>query len=304
MWVVSQVFTVIFVAANLLVSIPVFSVIVRYNLVNAGIMPLWAANVVSIGTPWLLSLVFYAGNQLSELLNWSSALLFVIVNITLPIALYLRSPAGVADAATARAAAAVADSSKSGAAAASGGLDDGITPIYGRAPVSWSTFMPSGSGGGGGRGADLDTSMGSAATGACVSARWRRAPLPPSTPPPPRPPSTPGDIVAGLTDALLFSAPLPSGARSLQAGGGGGAPVVDHWDAHGPIADASGGSGSSSAYPPVAEDINPWPAAVRRVVSQHTCAVITLVASVAVGLAGLGLQGWQEWQNDTGNSGS
>jgi len=247
MWAVSQVFTVIFVAANLLVSIPVFSVIVRYNLVNAGIMPLWAANVVSIGTPWALSLVFYAGNQLTELLNWSSALLFVLVNIVLPLALYLRSPAAAADKAAA-------------VTAAPKVHDDGITPIYGHAPVSWSTFMPIAPASverGGGAPTDADTSM--AASEA-----------------------------TGLSDALLFSAPLPSGSRSLQAG----APVVDSWDA-----DAAPGT-----YPPIAEDINAVPGVVRRCVSQHTYAIVTLVVAAAVGIAALGLQGWQEWLNDTGNS--
>jgi len=89
-WVSSQVAAYVFPAANLMTSIPIFSVMVRYNLVNGGLMPVWAANAVAVGGPWLLSLVFYSGNQLSELINWSSALFFAFVNLTLPAALFLR----------------------------------------------------------------------------------------------------------------------------------------------------------------------------------------------------------------------
>jgi hypothetical protein len=92
MWRVSQICTYIFPIANLMSSIPVFAVIVRYNLVNTGWVPLWVANLISVGLPWLLSLVFYSGNQLAELINWSSALLFVQINLIFPILLYLRNP--------------------------------------------------------------------------------------------------------------------------------------------------------------------------------------------------------------------
>jgi hypothetical protein len=92
MWRVSQICTYIFPIANLMSSIPVFAVIVRYNLVNTGWVPVWAANLISVGSPWLLSLVFYSGNQLNELINWSSALLFVQINLFFPVLLYLRNP--------------------------------------------------------------------------------------------------------------------------------------------------------------------------------------------------------------------
>lgn len=93
-WTLSKVAVFIFPAANLMTSIPVFAVMIRYNLVNAGLMRPWVANVVAIGSPWLLSLIFYSGNQLSELINWSSALFFVVVNLVAPVALFLRQLGG------------------------------------------------------------------------------------------------------------------------------------------------------------------------------------------------------------------
>jgi hypothetical protein len=62
----SQIACYVFPIANLVTSIPVFAIIVRYNIVNTGILPLWAANVVAVALPWALSLFFYAGNQLTQ----------------------------------------------------------------------------------------------------------------------------------------------------------------------------------------------------------------------------------------------
>ena len=79
----------VFPAANLMTSIPIFSVMVRYNLVNAKLMSPWPANLVAIGLPWALALVFYSGNALGELINWSSAAFFGAVNLVLPPLLFL-----------------------------------------------------------------------------------------------------------------------------------------------------------------------------------------------------------------------
>ena len=88
-WRASQVAAYVFPAANLMTSIPVFSVMVRYNLVNAGLLTPLPANLVGIGAPWLLALVFYSGNALTELINWSSAAFFGVVNLVLPPLLFL-----------------------------------------------------------------------------------------------------------------------------------------------------------------------------------------------------------------------
>ncbi|RYY33142.1 hypothetical protein EON62_04525, partial [archaeon] len=87
-WRVSKGLVYVFPLANLVSSIPVFCVIVRYNLINTEMCPLWLANFIAIVVPWALSLVFYSGNSLNDLLNWSSALLFVAINLVIPFALY------------------------------------------------------------------------------------------------------------------------------------------------------------------------------------------------------------------------
>lgn len=98
-WEISRLCTYVFPIANSVTSIPVFSVIVRYNLMQTGWCPLWVANAVAVGLPWALSLVFYSGNQLAELINWSSALLFVQINLIAPLCLFLmsRRTAAIAD---------------------------------------------------------------------------------------------------------------------------------------------------------------------------------------------------------------
>ena len=56
----------------------------RYNLVNARVLPHWAASAVSWALPWGLSLVFYSGNLLGTIITWMSALCVVELNFLLP----------------------------------------------------------------------------------------------------------------------------------------------------------------------------------------------------------------------------
>jgi len=108
-WQASRVMTYIFPLANILTSIPVFSIIIRYNLLQLRVpaacccgrgardarhpgettVPVAVANAIAVVAPWLAALPFYVGNQLNTLINWSSALLFVLINMVLPLACYL-----------------------------------------------------------------------------------------------------------------------------------------------------------------------------------------------------------------------
>jgi hypothetical protein len=123
MWQLSKICTFVFPVANLMSSIPVFAIIVKYNLIQTEWMRPWMASALAIGVPWLLSLVFYSGNQLTELINWSSALLFVQINMIVPLCLYLRSPLGRA------ARTALATAAKAVRRAASGGVGDATLPL-------------------------------------------------------------------------------------------------------------------------------------------------------------------------------
>lgn len=88
-WLISRIATFLFPICCLMTSIPVFAVIIRYNLVNTGIFPLWLANIIAVVVPWVISLIFYPANTLNALMNWSSALLFVALNMVIPLGVYI-----------------------------------------------------------------------------------------------------------------------------------------------------------------------------------------------------------------------
>jgi hypothetical protein len=87
-WTMSRICVYIFPCANLMTSIPVFSIIIRYNLLNNKLCSKYVANLFAVVFPWILSLFFYSGNQLNFIINWSSALFFVFINAILPSMLY------------------------------------------------------------------------------------------------------------------------------------------------------------------------------------------------------------------------
>lgn len=60
----------------------------RYNLMNEGVPQLWA-NLFAVVFPWLVALFFYAGDALANLITWSSAVLFVLLNCMLPILIWI-----------------------------------------------------------------------------------------------------------------------------------------------------------------------------------------------------------------------
>jgi len=93
---VSKIMTFIFAPCSLLTGIPVYSIIIRYNLLENHIMTKFWANLFAVVLPWILALFVYPGNMLGPVISWSSAILFVGLNFILPIAIYiyLQSPKG------------------------------------------------------------------------------------------------------------------------------------------------------------------------------------------------------------------
>jgi amino acid permease len=91
-WAASQICTFIFPIANILTSIPIFSIIIRYNLLQLhGVkVPVWVANLLAVVMPWVVVLPFYPGDTLDLVITWSSALLFCLLNLILPLAMYIR----------------------------------------------------------------------------------------------------------------------------------------------------------------------------------------------------------------------
>jgi hypothetical protein len=62
--VISQISVYLFPAVALMSSIPVFSIIIRYNLVENKICRKPFANFWAVVFPWILSVFFYAGKGL------------------------------------------------------------------------------------------------------------------------------------------------------------------------------------------------------------------------------------------------
>jgi hypothetical protein len=64
----------VFPIANIMTSIPVFSIIIRYNLLQLhGVhVPVWVANLFAVVLPWICSLFFFPANLLTQLINWAS----------------------------------------------------------------------------------------------------------------------------------------------------------------------------------------------------------------------------------------
>jgi len=72
-------------------SIPIYSIIVRYNLLENKICSKPVANFIAVLLPWLVVLPFYCGNGLSNVINWSTLISNGIVNFIIPFLLYIRA---------------------------------------------------------------------------------------------------------------------------------------------------------------------------------------------------------------------
>ncbi|KAK5577202.1 hypothetical protein RB653_002142 [Dictyostelium firmibasis] len=72
-------------------TIPVFSIIVRYNLTQNKFLPTWIANIISIVLPWLIVIPFQTGDWLNIISNYSSLFFGSVANFIIPFILYIKS---------------------------------------------------------------------------------------------------------------------------------------------------------------------------------------------------------------------
>ncbi|KAM9986825.1 hypothetical protein ACTFIY_011250 [Dictyostelium cf. discoideum] len=72
-------------------SIPVFSIIVRYNLTQNRLLSPCYANFIAILLPWIIVIPFQTGSWLNNISNYSSLFFGSIANFIIPFALYLKS---------------------------------------------------------------------------------------------------------------------------------------------------------------------------------------------------------------------
>eukprot|EP01132_Coremiostelium_polycephalum_P003307 gene3307-4142_t len=87
----SKISVYIFPFVVLASSIPVYSIIVRYNLMQNDLLPKWIANMVAVVLPWIIVIPFMTGDGLNKISNWSSLFFSSIANFIIPLLIYLRS---------------------------------------------------------------------------------------------------------------------------------------------------------------------------------------------------------------------
>ncbi|CAG8804835.1 34754_t:CDS:2, partial [Gigaspora margarita] len=89
--VISLITTYLFPIAALVTSIPVFTIIVRLNLMNNNSFNKRNAIFLSSFVPWIVILPFQTGVWLNALMNWSSLIFATISNFILPFYFYYLS---------------------------------------------------------------------------------------------------------------------------------------------------------------------------------------------------------------------
>eukprot|EP01079_Euglenida_sp_SAG-EU17-18_P001778 gene1778-2916_t len=85
----TKVATFLFPWAALVSGIPIMSIIIRYNLLEANICGKAVANFWAVLFPWAAALALYAGDFLDFLTNWGGNLCVVPLNFILPCILWI-----------------------------------------------------------------------------------------------------------------------------------------------------------------------------------------------------------------------
>lgn len=71
-------------------TIPVFSIVVRYNLMQSNIHKGWA-NIFAVALPWIVVIPFLTGNGLNEILSWGTLFFTSVANFIIPFAIYIKA---------------------------------------------------------------------------------------------------------------------------------------------------------------------------------------------------------------------
>eukprot|EP01064_Diplonema_japonicum_P025496 TRINITY_DN3691_c0_g2_i1.p1 TRINITY_DN3691_c0_g2~~TRINITY_DN3691_c0_g2_i1.p1 ORF type:complete len:599 (+),score=109.43 TRINITY_DN3691_c0_g2_i1:76-1797(+) len=90
-WGLSRIFAYVFPIFALVTGIPIFSIIMRYNLLENNICgSLWASFWSGV-FPWIVAIGLYTGNALGDTVTWSGLLVIVPLNFILPAWFYILS---------------------------------------------------------------------------------------------------------------------------------------------------------------------------------------------------------------------
>lgn len=71
-------------------TIPVFSIVVRYNLMQSNV-PKIAANFLAVVLPWLIVIPFLTGDGLNDILNWGTLFFTSVANFIIPFVVYIQA---------------------------------------------------------------------------------------------------------------------------------------------------------------------------------------------------------------------
>jgi len=88
---ISQVLIYLFPIGIVVSSIPVFCIIIRYNLISNEICPRWAAFLLANVLPWIIAIPVYSGTTLQNLINWSSLIVGGFINFIIPLVMFIIS---------------------------------------------------------------------------------------------------------------------------------------------------------------------------------------------------------------------
>lgn len=86
----TKVLVYLFPVMVLATTIPVFSIIVRYNLLQSKINKK-LANLMAVVLPWVVVIPFLTGSGLNNVLNWGTLLFTSIANFIIPFAIYIKA---------------------------------------------------------------------------------------------------------------------------------------------------------------------------------------------------------------------
>lgn len=87
----AEVSSFIFPPAALISGIPVFAIVIRYNLVENKICTLKWANFWSVIFPWIVALAFYSGSTMNNFLNYASLISTIPLNLAVPCLLFIKT---------------------------------------------------------------------------------------------------------------------------------------------------------------------------------------------------------------------
>lgn len=72
-------------------SIPVFSILIKYNLVQSGICRSKTATLLSVSVPWVAAVLLYVGEGFKSVVNLTGSATSALVNLIIPALFYLLS---------------------------------------------------------------------------------------------------------------------------------------------------------------------------------------------------------------------